>query len=529
MTKYLSFLLIALLCIACSSNDTPSPSKSLKMHMNMNPSTLDPRKGRSLYDLNIPRMLFEGLTRIDADGTPILAAAENLNVSTDQKTYTFTLRKAKWSNGDKVTSKDYLHAWSSSLNPSFPSPMANQLFIIKNAKKVKSGEMDISDLGVYAPDDQTLVVELEDSTPYFLELTASAICFPINYRIDLEQPEWPGSVGVSFPVNGPFMIEKWEQNDQLILKKNPLYWDKMTVHLDQVVMLIGGDLQTSVSLFEREDLDWIGSPLSTIPIDAIDYLSKKKVIKSKPIAGTNWYLLNTSKAPLNNKHFRQALAIAIDRELIIDHLLQGKQKPAYGLLPSTMGLNRSIFKKRDLSEAKKELKLALKEMNYESSSEVAPLTLTYARSEITQKVAEAIEQQWQTNLGLKINLEGLEGKTFFNKRGNGEYQICSGNWLGDYNDPENFLDLFENTENAINTTGWSNSEYQKMLQLARRAKEPTIRKRYQEKAEIILIKEMPIIPLYHISMIYAKQKYVKGVSITPTGFIDVSKADIETR
>lgn len=529
MTKYLSVILLAIICIGCTNSDTPSPAKSLRMHMSTNPTTLDPRKGRSLYDLNIPRMLFEGLTRIDADGTPILAAAESLNLSKDRKTYTFKLRKAKWSNGDLVTSQDYLHAWKTSLTPSFPSPMANQLYIIKNAEEVKKGKLDESALGISTPDENTLVIELEEPAPYFLELTASAICFPINHKTDLKNPNWSADVGTDFPVNGPFMIKEWVQNDQLVLRKNPLYWDKMTVHLDQVVMLIGGDLQTSVSLFKRKELDWIGSPLSTLPPDSIKSLSKEKYTTFKPIAGTHWYLLNTTIKPFNNKHFRKALAYSIDREGIIEHLLQGRQSPAYGLLPPTIKTSKKSFSKRNAKNAIKELQISLNEMGLSSPKELTPITLTYARNEITQKVAEAIEQQWKKKLGLNIQLEGLEGKTFFNKRGHGDFQICSGNWLGDFNDPENFLNLFENTKNSINTTSWESAAYKNALASARASKDKTKRLKYYTQAEAILIEEMPIIPLYHISTIYAKHSYVRGVTITPTGFIDFSKADIEMR
>lgn len=495
--------------------------------MSTNPTSLDPRKGRLLYDLNIPRMLFEGLTRINQEGEAQLAGAEAVSISDDGKTYTFSLRSNRWSNGQAVTSQDYLYAWQSALAPSFPSPMASQLFVIKNAKQIKNGELPPEHLGVSTPSSHELVVELEEPTPYFLELAASATCLPLPLNIDEDNPNWAQQTGPGFPCNGPFTLASWDQGNEMRLKKNPYYWNSQEVHLNQVTLLIGGDLQTSLNLFERNELDWVGSPLSGLPPDSLQHLKKQHLAHFKPIAGTHWYFFNVDRFPFQNKKIRKAFSLAVNRHSLIHHLLQGEQPPACGILPPTMRSNPLPSLDGKAEDAKQMLMKGLKEMDLQTPKDLGKITLTYSRGEIGQKVAEAIQQQWKQVLGVEVELLGLEGKTFFQTRSSRDFQICSGNWLGDYNDPSNFLDLFESKDLSTNHTNWESAHYQTLLTQARSAKTPAERKLALEQAEQFFLSEMPLIPLYHISLSYVKRGYVKDVTLTPTGFIDLSTANIE--
>lgn len=326
-------LAIALIFTGCCRTPTPisketsSKEKTLRIAINDDPGSLDPRQARDLCSLSIIRLLFDGLTRIDALGNAKPAVADSILISSDHKTYTFHLKHTYWSNGDPLTVHDFIYAWKRVLDPAFPAPNANQLFVIRNAKNAKEGKGSLDDVAISAIDDYTLHVELEHPTPYFLSLVSLPSFFPINANRERQNPLWANQTTSSFVSNGPFLLDHWRQNDQLGLKKNPRYWEASAVGLDGL-LFVHQEENTALLLYERGELDWVGSPLSTLPADSIAALRTKGVIQIVPSAGTQFFRFNTLQPPFNHVKMRQAFAYALDRAQIITHILQGNQTPA---------------------------------------------------------------------------------------------------------------------------------------------------------------------------------------------------------
>ncbi len=284
--------------------------QTLRINLQEEPQSLDPQRGRKLSSQTLMRLLFEGLTRIGPDEKPELALADELEISEDGLTYTFGLRGVTWTNGDPLTAEDFVYAWRRILNPSFPADNASQLYVIKNAKAIKEGTLPADQLAVRAIDHWSLEVKLERPTPYFLELLACPVFFPINPKVDRANPSWSENAS-TYVSNGPFVLDKWKHNYQLNIKKNPNYWDKQAVRLSEIQFVMVHE-ETELKMFEKNELDWAGSPLSTLPVDALRDLKKHGQLYTQPFLGTYFMRTNTDLLPFNDQNVRKAFALAIN-------------------------------------------------------------------------------------------------------------------------------------------------------------------------------------------------------------------------
>ena len=344
MHRFLIIAILALIGFGCQSSFEKKGSKqlshSLKINIGDEPQTLDPRKTRDLKSQMIAKMLFEGLTRINPLEKGELALAESVEISADLKTYTFHLRESCWSNGDPVTAFDFVETWKTVLSPHFPSDTAFHLYVIKQAKSAKEGKVDLDAIGVRATDRRTLVVELESPTPYFLDLLASPPFFPVHQR------------GDPLVSNGPFQLVKWQHQDHLVLQKNETYWDASSVHIEEIeLQMVQGE--TELLLFEKKKLDWAGSPFSILPLDALKGLKLENLLQTKEMLGTYFFRINTERLPFHHPFMRKAFALAVSRKAIGEHVTQGDQIPATGLVPLSLRLQRSLIFKMGISKRRR--------------------------------------------------------------------------------------------------------------------------------------------------------------------------------
>ncbi|MDX8430935.1 MAG: peptide ABC transporter substrate-binding protein [Candidatus Algichlamydia australiensis] len=465
--KKIALLLFGILAVTgCNKDSSSAASKkrecktALKINIGQEPGTLDPRRARSLGDINLIKMFFEGLTRADADGKASLAAAKSYELSEDGRLYTFQLRNTSWSNGEGLTADDFVYAWKKALSPNFPCDQAAQLYPIKNAKSIKEGKLPMSFLGVKALDSKTLAIKLENPTPYFLDLLAAPIYFPVNAKVDRVNPNWSQN-SQSFICNGPFVLSEWRHHNQMIAEKNSRYWDEKAVQMAKIEMSMV-DEKTGFSMFENRELHWEGSPHSTIPTDAITTLRESKNLRVKPFLGTYWIRTNTEVAPFNHPNFRKAFSLAINREAIIEHVTQGNQIVATGIVPDSMGLQETpLFTDHDIERARELFQQAKEELGL---SELPEIRLSYSNSDRNHRIAQAIQEQWNEALGVRIALESVESKVYFDRVRKQDYQLACGSWIADYNDPINFLEVFASKENGTNNTGWSNEEFASQLE-----------------------------------------------------------------
>ncbi len=523
-----AWALLAIGSAACSSSqEQGKKANPIAMRVNIGdePATLDPRKARDLSSLTLIRMLFEGLTRINREEKPELALAESVIISADLKTYTFHLRAAHWTNRDPITAEDFAYAWKKILDPQFSADNAFQLYVIKQARAAKEGSVPLDQVGIRVLDPLTLEVTLENPTPYFLELTAFPAFFPVPRKIDQINPRWAENQ-TTFVSNGPFALKNWKHQDLIDLCKNDDYWDASTVKL-QALQLVMVERETELKMYEKNELDWAGSPLSILPVDALKHLRALTTLKTKPLLGTYFFRANIDKPPFHSLKIRKAFALAIDRKAIIDHVLQGNQIPATGLVPVSMGLQtHPYFMDADRLQARDLFEQALQESDLTRET-LPPISLMYAAGERNHLIAQAIQDQWFTAFGIRINLEAIEGKVYFDRLSKQDYQLASGSWIADFNDPINFLEVFKFKNASTNNTNWVHPAYIQLLDTSSKTQDSDARQQILSRSEKLLMEEMPIIPIFHYTMLYVDRDRVKDVFVSSMGNIDFKWAYIE--
>ena len=506
-----SFILFFFLCLSSCQKGPETSQTIVRLNLTKDPISLDPRKARDLDSITLVRMLFEGLTRTSKEGVLELALASHVEVLNEGLQYVFHLRKSTWSNGDPLVAEDFVQSWKTILDPKFATDIAYQLYPIKNARKAKLGEISLDEIGIYAFDHQTLVVDLEQPVPYFLELVSMTPFFPVHSKT-AENPNWCLN-STTLTCNGPFHLGLWKHSDQLSFLKNSHYWEAHATQIDGVDFIIAS-ADTAFRMFEEKKLDWVGSPLSTIPSDAIEYLKKTEQLQSSPFLGTYFFRINTAEMIgkknnlLSDPSLRQALSFHLDRDSIVESILQGGQAAARTLVPPEMGLGCHL---ESLNAQK----------NFSLKSNPESLVISYMNNERNATIVQAVQKQWEDRLGIPVLLEAVESKIFFQKISQRDFQIAAGCWIADFNDPINFLEVFKFKNEGTNNTGWENSEYIDLLNRSALCKSSEERIELLRKAEEILMNEMPIIPVFHYALNYMKQKELQGVVLSSTGQLDL--------
>lgn len=512
------------------------------MNITAEPPSLDPAQMQDQVSSTVMTGLFEGLTKLDDKGAVIPAIADKWEISDGGKKYTFHIRKdAKWSNGDPVTAHDFEYSWKRTLDPALtpPAPYAYQLYYIKNAQNYnieKGNPKHITDpnmVGVKAIDDNTLEVDLENPTPYFLSLTSFYTYYPVHKSVK-DNPAW-ASEAKTMISDGPFEMSSWKHNASIELVRNPYYYDKAQIKLDKVEFSMVKDANTELSMYQRGDLDWAGKPVGLIPTEQLAKFiaDKNPELHVKGVASTYYYEFNNTKKPFDNVKVRKALAMAIDRKAIVEKVTKGGETPAYGFVPPGIhGVNGDYrsevpdnYFKEDIPEAKKLLAEGLAE---EGMKSMPPVTLTFNEG-LHQQVAEAIADMWKTNLGFSVKTETQEWAVFLQNRTSLNYDIARAGWGADYNDPMTFIDLFTSTS-GNNDTGFKDPQYDALVKEAYSTSDQKARVEAMSKAEKILIADdMVIMPIYYYTSDELIKPYVKNVLIDYKGDIDYTRAYIDKK
>jgi oligopeptide transport system substrate-binding protein len=494
--------------------------QTLKISLPRPTSLLDPRIGTDRTSGIVIKMLYEGLVRIDSNGKPSLALAEKIDISSDGKTYVFQLRPTKWSNGKAVTAYDFEYAWKRLLDPNFKSLYAYLFYPIKNAKQAKKGYKSVDEVGIIAKDANTLRVELESPAPYFLELTAHWIYSPLCKETDELHPGWAYYGGENFVCNGPFRLSKWKRNSEIQAIKNPLYWDAEFVHLRRIDISIIENPKLAHKAFERDELDWIGEPLSEIPPELFRKKETAEKIQSHPIAAVHWYDCNVKIAPFESKKCRQALSLAINRQAIIDEVLTGQEQPAYSILPPSLSLaKRTNFQEQDAELARKLFQEGLEEQGLKIK-DLPRLTITCFDQQLNEQVAAHMAKQWKEVLGLDFSVKSYTWERFMQKCLQYDFHIMGTTWYSWFNDPLYNLEHMKYQTGDMNTSQWQNERYIELLDQASACLDMKERKKLLQEAEAIVTEEMPIIPVFYYTFKYMKKEHVHNIFLSHLGQID---------
>jgi oligopeptide transport system substrate-binding protein len=493
--------------------DTPATDTGI-LHMGngTEPQDLDPHIVTGVTEHNIISALLEGLVGKNPENlAPEPAVAASWEIQDEGKTYLFRLRpEAKWSNNDPVTAHDFVYAWQRALMPALGNQYAYMLYPVLNAESFNKGQItDFSQVGIRAIDDHTLEVRLTASTPYFLGLLDHYSTFPVHQatiekfgQIDTRGSQWTRAG--NFVGNGPFQLRAWEQNRVIVVEKNPAYWDAATVKLDAIHFHPVGQINTEERMFRAGQLHiTYAMPEEKIPAYKKD---NPAVLKSHPYFGTYFYRLNTTVPALNDVRVRRALAMTIDRESIVNNVTRGGQVAAYTLTPpDTLGYTARAAIPYDVEQARR----LLAEAGYPDGQGFPELTLLFNTLETHQKIAEAVQQMWKQALGINITLQNQEWKVFLESERTMSYQISRASWIGDYIDPNTFLDMFI-TDGGNNRSGWSNPQYDALIAQAALTQDQQARYELFQQAESILMDEVPLIPIYTYAKNYLLSPRVKG-------------------
>lgn len=506
-----AFLLLLSAC-GKNSDEQVKDENTIRVACAKLPEFFDPAQARGLDPVTILRTMYEGLLRHNAKGELSPGIAERWEVSPDGLSYTFTLRKALWNDGTPVTSHDFVYSWKRQLDRTVPSPNAHELFVLRNGEAVYQGSLNSNSLGVEALDSSTLRVTLAYPEPLFLEMTATLPFLPVSEALSKSNPDWHKQGWQPVLVNGPFFPTGYDS-----VEKNPLYWDASVVALDGVTFY-EVDETAGLLLFEQHELDWMGSPISTLPADSLDSLRQQGILHEAPAAATIFLKVNTQAKPLNDVNFRRALGLVVNRQVLIDHILKTDQKPLTGMIPTALRDPQIYFADGATATALNLYKEAV------TDEGKVQLTLFYNKLERNHKIAQVLQQQWQKELGIEITLRRTEQKSISEAMQQGEYHLALCSWFAERNDAGDFLELFKNKESSTNNTGWENTTFRELLQQANLEQNTTHRMALLTQAEGILIQDMPVIPLANYTFLYLKNPDVQGVYFSPTGFLDFKYA-----
>ena len=478
------------------------------------PQGLDPHVVSGLPEHHIIDTLFEGLVYKDPYTLEIQpGVATSWQISEDGKTYLFRLREnAKWSNGDPVTATDFAWSWWRALQSTLPNIYVFMYFPIKNAEAFYRQEIDdFSKVGVKVIDDYTLQVELANPTPYFLQLLDHYSMFPVHRptiekygAADESYTRWtrPGNlVG-----NGAFKLDEWRLNKHVSVSRNSHYWDAERIQLNGIKFY-------PIELRTVEERMFRAGQLHYTYETAIERLgfyreNHPDLFEIAPFVGTYIYRINTRKEHLNKVKVRKALAMSIDRESLITNVLNGIFTPAYTITPpGLLGYQPPVVFKYDPDGARQ----LLAEAGYPNGEGFPQFELQFNTSEEHRKIAIAIQQMWKKELNIDVQLQNKDWKVYLDDENTGNFEISRGGWIGDYVDPNTFLDLWIDGS-GLNRTGWGNSEFDDLvLQQAPAAKDREARYAAFHKAEELILSDMPFIPIYTYSSHHFKHPSVKGM------------------
>jgi len=472
---------------------------------------------KDLYCAGVPA-LFAGLMVFNADFLSVPWMATKVESNKDGSAWTFTLRKdSRWSDNAPLTARDFEWSWKRQLDPASAAPYASFLYDLKNGEAFNKKQItDASQVGVRAKDDWTLEVILEGPRGYFPVLVAYLAALPA-YRPAVEKFGDKWTEAANIVCNGPFTLETWEHNKQMVLKKNPHYYGAKDVHLTRVVIPII-PVASGALPYENNELDMTTLQSGDLRRLQSDPRTSKDVFRY-PFPGT-WYLTpQVTKPPFDNVKVRRAVGHAIDRENVVK-VSQGFAVPAWSMIPPGFpgALDDPKIKAIQRYDKKAAMDM-LKGTPYEGGKNWPKITLSMRDEGLGSKpLAEAVQAVLLDSLNMKTELEVLEPRVFRDRLWKQDLQFVWIRWFMDYPDPHNeyFLTFYGKT-----TTGrrqaWVNDAFDKELEAGRDTRDTKKRLEHYKKAEEIMQLDGGYIPVAWVVRYAAAKPWVKGVEKNKAG------------
>lgn len=485
----------------------PPRENVLRINIGPEPELIDPSLTSGQTESQVSRMLFEGLTSLHPQTlASIPGQAYRWDTSADGLTYTFHLRPGlAWSDGSALVAADFVWSWRRALAPRNASRAAGLLYPIVNAERYNKGEIADSTLvGLAAPDDSTFVVRLHSPTPYFLFLTAYTTFLPVP-RQAIERWGRTWAAPDHIVSNGAFLLKAHRQNERMVFVKNPGYWDAASVRLDGVVAYPVDDLSTATNLYKAGAIDW--NPSGYIPAPFLPLMRHYADYVTGEYQGTYFYSFNTTRKPFDDVRVRRALNIAIDRESIARDLLKGTRR-AWGRITPTgyPGYEGPAQLEFDPAAARR----LMSEAGYPEGKGFPKFSILFNTSEDHRRIAEAVQAMWKRELNVPVELQNMEWGTVQQATSTLRYDVARRSWIGDYLDPNSFLEILR-AGSGNNRTGWSNPRYDQLLAAAGQELDAAKRFELLAQAERVALDAAVFIPIYHYTTHELVKPYVRGI------------------
>ena len=517
---------------AAAATTESTGDKELAVQIGPDPETIDPALNSAVDGGNMLLHAYECLLIVGEDGTLQPGQAESYEVSEDGLTWTFHLRDGlKWSDGSDLTANDFVYSWKRVCDPEVAAPYAETVLgMVKGYDEAIDGNLDA--LGVSAPDDSTLVVELANPCSYFGSLAAFATLSPVQEAtIEANGEAW-ATAPETYVSNGPFYMTEWVPSSHITFSKNPYYWNADAIKLDRLKFVLMEDSNAAYSAYQTGEVLLI----KDVPTEEIPSLEGTDDFYVDPIIGTYYISLNIEKAPFDDVNVRKALSLAIDREYVASTLMQGTYTAAGNLMgPGWMDTDGKEFMdnanggqpyidtanfEANLEEAKQ----LLADAGYPDGEGFPTISYTTNDAGYHKVVAEQLQQAW-AELGIDLQVNIVERSSFTPMRRSGDFEVARNGWVGDYSDPSNMLELFYTT-NGNNDGKFSNADFDAAIDLSRSTLDAKERSTALHTAEDILMDQAGCIPLAYYNDFWLQSSKITGAWHSAYGYWYFMYADI---
>ncbi len=460
------------------------------------PDSLDPQKARGFEAQSVLRDLCEGLTTLDKHAAVAPGVASTWGASPDGKTYVFKLRReARWSNGQPLVAADFVAALERLVDPATGSGYAEYIDVIVNAADITAGRKPPRSLGVTAPDDSTVAIQLATAAPYLPTLLSHPATCPVHRPTLAQHPEGFARPGVMVS-NGAFVLKEWVQGSSILAARNHYYWNDAATHLDAVKYLLipdenaelaryrGGELEITF-VVPRGQFDWIKAHLAA-------------ELHVFPQLATYYYGFNLRRPPFrDNLKLRRALSLVVDRDKLAQLVLRVGELPAWGWVPPGVDHYTSQsfdYRSAPLAERLREAQRLYAESGFSREHPVR-FELRYNSGEVHTKLAVAVASMWKEALGADVRLTQVEFKSLLQDIDRGDVEMFRSSWTGDYNDAYTFAQYLK-SDFGVNLPHYSSAEYDALVTRAAAETDAGRREALLEEAERVALRDHPLIPLY---------------------------------
>ena len=499
------------------------------------PMTIDPALNSAVDGAIMANHMFEGLVKWvdngsgEAELAPGQAESWEKTVNDDGTvTYAIKMRDGiKWSDGKDVTAGDFEYSWKRLADPATAADYCYMIDMVQGYAEVADGSADKDTLGIKAIDDKNLEITLSYDCPYFEEIMAFPATFPVRQDIVEGNEEWTYSPE-TYIGNGAYKMVEWSHNAYILTEKSETYYDYEKLGPDTIKYTLLDDNNAMLAAFNSGELNFI----MNFPTDEMaNYLASGQITVA-PYIGTYYVCFNTEDEVFSNPLVRQAFSLVIDRNYIVENVSQSGEVPATGYVPSGVydaeGANGDDFRTvggeyysvsaDDYQANYDKARELLAEAGYPNGEGFPAVEYMYNTDDRHKAIAEALQNMWQTELGVTVNLSNQDWNVFLKSRKDGDFQIARNGWIADYNDPCSFLDMWY-TGGGNNDAQYSNPEYDALIDAAKATSDQTERMAAFHKAEDLLIGQDSVLaPIYFYTNPYMLSDNISGMYYTPLGY-----------